>query len=93
MKNGTDQYFQIDDDEERKRVEEKRIKNREAATKSRQRKKEKAELLENEVNALRAETLKVEEELSRLKTLTRKLRAIQSEHEKICPHQRFLEYQ
>ena len=73
------------------RMEEKRLKNREAAAKSRQRKKEKTESLQNEVVSLRAQSKAVEKDLSRLRALSRKLRAIQSEHEKICPHQRFLD--
>lgn len=72
-------------------MEEKRLKNREAAAKSRQRKKEKTESLQNEVVSLRAQSKAVEKDLSRLRALSRKLRAIQSEHEKICPHQRFLD--
>jgi hypothetical protein len=82
----------IEDDEERKRVEEKRFKNKEAAAKSRKRKKEQTEQLESDVNQLRAKTAEVEKELVRLRNLTRKLRAVKSEHEKICPRQRFIEY-
>ena len=77
-------YFKIHDEEERKRVEDKRLKNRVAAEKSRKRKKEQTERLESDAQRLRIENEQAIADLNRLKQLARKLRVVQSEHEKLC---------
>jgi len=74
----------ISDECERNRVKDKRLKNRQAAEKSRKRKKEQTERLESDATRLRIDNEQIVSELARLKQLARKLRAVQSEHEKIC---------
>merc|ERR1712035_182041 len=73
----------ISDENERKKVEEKRLKNRVAAEKSRKRKKEQTERLESDAQRLRIENEQAIADLNRLKQLARKLRVVQSEHEKL----------
>ena len=63
--------FQIHDEEERKRVEDKRLKNRVAAEKSRKRKKEQTERLESDAARLRLENEQVINELGRLKVIVK----------------------
>merc|ERR1712035_308083 len=82
----------ISDENERKKVEEKRMKNRQAAEKSRKRKKEQTERLESDATRLRIDNEKILVELARLKQLARKLRAVQSEHEKICEFSQVNQY-
>ena len=77
-------FIQIHDAEERKRVQDKRLKNRVAAEKSRTRKKEQTRRLEDDANRLRLDNEHVTNELQQLKQLARKLRVVQSEHEKLC---------
>lgn len=84
MNNPLDNPIQIHDEEERKRVEDKRLKNRVAAEKSRKRKKEQTERLESDAQRLRIENEQAIADLNRLKQLARKLRVVQSEHEKLC---------
>ena len=64
-------------------MEDKRLKNRVAAEKSRKRKKEQTERLEGDAARLRLENEQLGKELNHLKLLARKLRVVQSELEKI----------
>ena len=75
----------IDDVNERREVEDRRRKNREAAKKSRTRKKKQIDDLESELSLLRQQSTDVENEIIRLENQKRTLTAVQSEHEKICP--------
>ena len=68
------------------------MKNRQAAEKSRKRKKEQTERLESDATRLRIDNEKILVELARLKQLARKLRAVQSEHEKICEFSQVNQY-
>lgn len=74
----------ISDEMERARVEAKRVKNREAAAKSRAKKKKQTEALEKKVGVLRAATNEVSDEIHLLREQANGLRAILSEHERLC---------
>jgi len=74
----------ISDEMERARVEAKRVKNREAAAKSRAKKKKQTEALEKKVGTLRAATTEVTDEVVLLRDQASTLRAILDEHERLC---------
>ena len=77
-------YFQINDPEEKRKVLEKREKNRIAAARARNRKKERTEELEEQESLLRSRIAATESDLERLRHLRHKLHVVSQEHEKLC---------
>jgi len=76
----------ISDEEERKRVLEKREKNRAAAAKARKRKQNQLENLENEKQKLQSAINKAIDEVREAQTLRNTLRTIFDEHDRVCAY-------
>lgn len=74
----------INDPEEKRKVLEKREKNRIAAARARNRKKERTEELEEQESLLRSRIAATESDLERLRHLRHKLHVVSQEHEKLC---------
>jgi hypothetical protein len=77
---------QIPDETERKKVLEKREKNRIAAARARNRKREKTEILEEEKANVQNQINSVDIETQRLTNLRNTLRVVANEHDKLCPY-------
>ncbi|CAG5105211.1 Oidioi.mRNA.OKI2018_I69.chr1.g1925.t1.cds [Oikopleura dioica] len=76
----------ISDEEERKRVLEKREKNRAAAAKARKRKQEQLETLEKEKVKLEMDINRAREEVLEAQRLRNTLRTIFEEHDRVCAY-------
>lgn len=77
---------QIPDMNERRKVLEKREKNRVAAARARTRKREKTDVLEEEKAKIESEMSLVQRETQRLQNLRNTLRVVSNEHDKLCPY-------
>jgi hypothetical protein len=77
---------QIPDQNERRKVLEKREKNRIAAARARNRKREKTEILEDEKAKIQSQINTVQDETQRLRNLRNTLRVVANEHDKLCPY-------
>lgn len=71
---------------ERRKVLEKREKNRVAAARARTRKREKTDVLEEEKAKIESEMSLVQRETQRLQNLRNTLRVVSNEHDKLCPY-------
>jgi len=76
----------ISDDEERRRVLEKREKNRAAAAKARKRKQEQLDNLENEKLKVQSAINKAVEEVREAQKLRNTLKTIFDEHDRVCAY-------
>lgn len=75
------------DDQEKRKLERKRLRNRMAASKCRQKKIEKIQQLENEVNAEKNKANQLQQEADRLRVMIRALQQHAMEHQRHgCPN-------